>query len=528
VLAPRAVLRVCASTGEDVRSRNAPSYARRRPEASALFEVVRANLLTLYAAIEQGFAAPLPKFVRDELEGYVGCGVLARGFALFACPECGERKLVAFSCGGRGFCPSCWGRRMAQGAANLVDHVLPERVPLRQFVLTVPFELRARLAYDRALAGGVGRVFIDTVLRWYARTLRARGVARGQSGAVTVVQRVSSDLRLQPHYHAILLDGVFAPDGDGTLRFHPLPPLSTPQVTDLMQAVVARVVRWLVRHGVVEDADDLAAVDSDFAEREPALAALASASVSGVLPAGPERRERVPVALVAAPGVQVKAPLSVVELGFSLHAATVVGAGDRAGREGLCKYVLRPPVAQERVELLPDGLVRLHLKRQFSDGTVAVDLDPLSLLCRLASSVPPPKMHLVRYAGVLAAAHKWRPRVVPPRPDSDDTASDSAHAHEKSDKPATHRSGYWPWARLLKRSLGLDADRCDACGAKMRLRALVVRAESIARFLTKLGEPTEPPKLSPARGPPYFATRALRRKLGELGAVPAQMEMFGA
>jgi len=44
-----------------------------------------------------------------------------------------------------------------------------------------------------------------------------------------------------------------------------------------------------------------------------------------------------------APGVEVKAPLSVAELGFSLHAATVVRAGDRAGRGGLCYYVLRPP-----------------------------------------------------------------------------------------------------------------------------------------------------------------------------------------
>jgi hypothetical protein len=83
-------------------------------------------------------------------------------------------------------------------------------------------------------------------------------------------------------------------------------------------------------------------------------------------------------------------------------------------------------------------------------------------------------------------------------------------------------------ARLLKRSLGLDADVCDACGARMTLRALVVRAESIARFLAKLGEPTEPPRLSPARGPPYFESRALRRKLGELGGQPAQVEMFGA
>jgi Putative transposase len=219
----------------------------------------------------------------------------------------------------------------------------PEHAPLRQYVLTVPFELRARLAYDRELLGAVGRTFIDTVLGFYARTLRAHSVRGGQSGAVTVVQRVSSDLRLNPHWHAIFLDGVFAPDDDGALRFHPLPSLSNGQVADLMQAVRIRI-------------------------------------------------------------------------GFSLHAATVAGAEDEAGREALVKYVLRPPIAEQRVKLLGDGLVRIELRRPFRDGTTAVDLDPLSLLCRLASSVPPPKMHLTRYAGVLAPAHHCRAKVVPPPP----------------------------------------------------------------------------------------------------------------
>ena len=43
----------------------------------------------------------------------------------------------------RGFCPSCGGRRMADTAAHLVDRVLP-RVPVRQWVLTLPFCLRFR------------------------------------------------------------------------------------------------------------------------------------------------------------------------------------------------------------------------------------------------------------------------------------------------------------------------------------------------------------------------------------------------
>jgi hypothetical protein len=61
----------------------------------------------------------------------------------YACvvPTTPNEKLVVFSCKRRGFCPSCGGRRMAQTAAHLVDHILP-RVPVRQGVLSLPIPLR--------------------------------------------------------------------------------------------------------------------------------------------------------------------------------------------------------------------------------------------------------------------------------------------------------------------------------------------------------------------------------------------------
>jgi len=96
---------------------------------------------------------------------------------------------------------------MASTAADLVEHVLPPAAPLRQWVLTLPFELRARLAYDGELSGAVCRAFVDAVLGFYQRRLGARGVVRGRSGAVTAVQRVSSDPRLNPHFHTLALDG---------------------------------------------------------------------------------------------------------------------------------------------------------------------------------------------------------------------------------------------------------------------------------------------------------------------------------
>jgi hypothetical protein len=172
-----------------------------------LHRVVRENLLTLYEAVEEGFAgASLPAFVRKELDGFVGCGLLCRGFARVLCgtPGCGGSRLVAFSCGGRGFCPSCLGRRMCQTASNLTDHVLP-KVPLRQWVLTLPHELRRRVAYDGKVFGEVSRLFTDSVLGWYRRRLAEEGAPNGRGGAVVVMQRASSDLRANPHLHGVFM-----------------------------------------------------------------------------------------------------------------------------------------------------------------------------------------------------------------------------------------------------------------------------------------------------------------------------------
>lgn len=62
----------------------------------------------------------------------------------------------------------------------------------------------------------------------------------------------------------------------------------------------------------------------------------------------------------------------------------------------------------------------------------------------------------------------------------------------------------------------------------MLLRALVTAAETVTRFLRRLGEDPEPPAIAPARRPPFFTGSALRRRLGEVdGDSGAQMEMFG-
>ncbi|MCX5737481.1 MAG: transposase zinc-binding domain-containing protein, partial [Proteobacteria bacterium] len=70
----------------------------------------------------RGGGAGLPRFVERELRAFLGCGVIARArFARFRGADCAREILVAFSCRGRGFCPSCWGQRMAERAASMAS-----------------------------------------------------------------------------------------------------------------------------------------------------------------------------------------------------------------------------------------------------------------------------------------------------------------------------------------------------------------------------------------------------------------------
>ena len=69
--------------------------------------------------------------------------------------------------------------------------------------------------------------------------------------------------------------------------------------------------------------------------------------------------------------------------GFSLHAAVRIPQGCRAQLERLCRYATRPPIAEERLSLLPDGRVAYKLKRRWRDGSTSIVLEPLTLIERL-------------------------------------------------------------------------------------------------------------------------------------------------
>ena len=139
------------------------TYARRQPEKSVLHEVLGEHLESFLEelACEGRY---LPRYVVEELRRFLPCGLLSEGFARVQCRTCGDELLVAFSCKGRAFCPSCCARRMSDTAAHLVDRVLPE-APYRQWVLSYPYPVKLALARDGKAASQSCKILVSEIFR---------------------------------------------------------------------------------------------------------------------------------------------------------------------------------------------------------------------------------------------------------------------------------------------------------------------------------------------------------------------------
>lgn len=174
---------------------------------------------------------------------------------------------------------------MADTAAHLVDRVFPE-IPIRQGVLSLPFALRYRLAYDAHLVRDVLHIFVQAVfgsLRSRAGFLTSNRKAR--CGAVRFVQRFGDALNLNVHFHILTLDGIYAEDQMGCIRFDKAAPPSDAEVARVTERVQRCIAKLLERRGLEPQAD----CDDSHTLRnsQPLLAELYGASISGRVATGP-------------------------------------------------------------------------------------------------------------------------------------------------------------------------------------------------------------------------------------------------
>jgi len=174
---------------------------------------------------------------------------------------------------------------MEDGTEHIMTRVLPE-VPVRQWVLSLPFQLRFRVAFDASLFSAIVRIFVDEAFRLHAAQARELGVvAKPNSGAVACLQRFGSALNLNPHVHLVSIDGVYVRDeilsveaGAARLVFQPLPAPSEGEVHLVSVATCRRVLKLLGRRGLTDlegliplDELDAAQQLAELAQRQPPL-----------------------------------------------------------------------------------------------------------------------------------------------------------------------------------------------------------------------------------------------------------------
>ncbi len=485
----------------------APAYRPRRPQDTVLHRVVRTHLETFIEHAREAYDAPLPKYVREELRGYLRCGIFEHGFTRARCESCNHDVLIAFSCKARGLCPSCAGRRMCNTAAHIVDRIIPS-VPVRQWVLSLPFDVRARAAYD---AG-----FLTEIIRTFARALGdrhrawARSIAleKSEFAAITFVQRFGSSLNLNVHLHLVVVDGVFSHE-HGTLAFTAASPPTRAEMMSILRKVRARV-------------DDLIARQADH------LAPPLGACVRVALSPGDVRAVSVdlePDDPHATPPA-VHDGSAVEDAHYNLEASVRIAADDDFGREHLLRYCARPSLSLARLTELPHGKLGYRIKKLRNHRNKLRIMTPLELLARLAALIPPPRHPLVRFHGAFAPRSSWRKLVVPKPPPT----PHSKHHHKPSNETSPPRSSprtrppdataapallarteqltpnvlsvrHWErirsgalvatsaridWPTLMSRTFDVDVLECPKCAGRLRILALVNDPQTATKLLDEL------------------------------------------
>jgi len=475
-------------------------YRPREAQQTVLHQVVKKYLPEFIEQAEMG-GHGVPAFVQGELEAFLACGDITRGFTHLKCPRCDHDRFLPFSCKTRTLCSSCAGRRMNETTLFLVDYVIAD-VPLRHWALTFPPPLRYLLAYDSELCTKALNIFVHTVFGWQRRVAKRElgldSVEQAVPAAITAIHRVGSAINLNLHLHSAIADGVFVQRSAAERpEFRALPAPEKGDVVALAWEVCQKTTRMLQKAGKYFDADPSEA--DKLAQEYPLLAACCAASLQGSVAMGARAGQR-----VMRSGEYVEhgengniEQVRTLGHGFNLHAGMRVSASDKQGRARILRYILRPPIATKRLTLGRDGRVIYWLKEAWADGSKCVTFEPLDFISKLLPLIPPPRANLIRYHGAWGPNAAIREQVVPRPGDADrrgQLALPLARRKKRKKKvgasaagggagndyrcgreyPVRARPPRISWSELSSKTFGIDVEECRRCRyTPMRVVAVV-------------------------------------------------------
>jgi len=177
-------------------------YRRRNPRNTSLYQLIEDHFDKFCREYEQRYEyrdGALRPIVQETIDKYLNCGLLENGFCRVYCDNCRKDYLVAFSCKGRYFCPSCHQVRVLRWGDWVVNTLL-EDVPHCQLVFSIPKLVRNAFARNRKLLGTLSSCAAQTIKEVIRAAFEERKI---QPGIIVSIQTFGEYARWNPHLHVL-------------------------------------------------------------------------------------------------------------------------------------------------------------------------------------------------------------------------------------------------------------------------------------------------------------------------------------
>jgi len=427
--------------GGGVHAQKDPAHRFRRFGGGAFYRVLADHWQHFVEVYERRFERTCGKLrgvVQRVVERFMDCGNPLNGLAHVTC-ECGRDFWIPFSCKCRGICPSCQARFAAEWAEWLADTLL-EPVVHRHVTFTIPKILRPYFRYNRKLMNGLSRAAHRAVYQ-YIEFFLGPGFTPGM---VAVRQWFGRASRFHPHLHCLIAQGAWSQDR----QFTPLFIWDADKIRELFEVEVFRFLRE----------------------------------------AGLLTQQRLDL---------IK---SWRHSGFNVHLERSLHPSDPEETKQLGRYLLRAPVAQNRLEYDRENQ---SVTLDTGDGQ-GVCLDVLDFIARVVVQIPDKYERSTVYYGIYSNASKLR---------QENGARQAEQAAQDQGEPPqdfrNKKKTRLRWAQLMDKIWREDPLLCQHCGAQMRIVAFVTSPDNLGRILDHLDfkhADRPPPKY---RAPPKLCPNPL-------------------
>ena len=394
-----------------------------------------------------GFFRPV---IREVVRNYLTCGDQKNGFARVRCGDCRKEYLLAFSCKGRWFCPSCHAKKVVQFGDVLHETILYP-VPHRHYVFSIPIMLRIYFKHDRALLTKLCQCAYHSLLIFLQYVI---GLQDGVPGVVLSLHTFGDyPEKFHPHIHAIVSDGFFLKTG----AFYVMPDVDLKPLEEIFRA---KVFNMLKEEGKIDD--DI-----------------------------------------------IKKLMDWRHSGFSVHNKARIARDDEKGRVALAQYIIRNSFSLEKLTYNQEAGTVIY-RSKMSQGKSKKSTDaPLGVstptqiytaeefIAAITQHIPEKSFQMVRYSTlvIIMSGEDARPTSYSNKSRGLRKNQGIAMTGDDSqEKPEEHVeiidvSEYKPrrippkqWRDCIKKIYEVDPLCCPKCGGEMKIVSFITDQQVYGRY----------------------------------------------